>query len=299
MGWPAALPTTRLTYFGFVDTSYNTFVTAGSDDGITWQRFQYGSWADHINAPMVLQYRGRYYFHVSTTYDNNFFLPWLVGLSDSTGVVTTIATIDWAGKIVNAAQSNSGEWFVETDGSVHVFVPIGTSLGSPAGFQMYESHALETNGGATCVTASVACPLTFWSDPVFVQVHNIGGTGTRTDIYDPKVYKIGSTYYMWMTHEDDRYIELATSSTLLGPYTLVRAGDWAGWGTMHEGPTLYRPNGAGSWRIAMEPIITNPLNHKMQYSDCNNDDFLSCTWTALQRWNEAVELRHGSIVGPN
>jgi len=298
-------PSTRFTYFGFKDYigGVNNFTTAVSDDGLHWTNAG-GSWPDHagvLNAPMILQYKGVDYLHVSETWGAADRIPWIIGTHNSSGVVSTIATINWTGKISGISATNSGEWFVESDGSVHLIIPAGpNSPSNPVGFQMYETHGLQTAGGATCVTASVSCPMTFWSDPVFVEVKNIGGASDRTDIYDPKPWKVGSTYYLWMTHEDDRCIELASASTLLGPYTMQRVGDWAGWGCNWEGPTLYRPTGAGSWRIALESLDNNPAGaHIIHYSDCNNNDFLTCTWTSMQRWSEDIDYRHGSIVGPN
>lgn len=256
--------------------SDDRFVVAGSNDGETWSELG-GSWpGEVVNAPMVKQHNGEYFFHVANTYDNNWFIiPWRIGKADSSGVVSTIATIDWTAKITGVTTCFSGMWY-EEGGTIHLFVPCGTNAGMPAGSAIYETHALDGT-------------LTSWSDPVAITID-------RTNIYDPKVFKVGSTYYMWLSHEDDKCIELASSNTLLGPYTMQRTGDWAGWGcTNTEGPTLYHVANESTWRIAIEHF-QGPNPYTMWYSDCDNVDFLSCTWTAKKMWAADKKYRHGSIV---
>ena len=290
-GWVIGSPTTRWTYFGFIsnpevdtDAGTNQFIAAGSDDGITWHSLP-GDWAGPINAPEAYVSGGDYYFQVGGTYDQHYFIvPWKIGKAASNGIISTVATIDWTAKIAGVTSCNSGSWFTESGGAIHLFVPCGTNATVPIGFQIYETHPLD----ATFLT---------WSDPVLVTVNTSGGP-VQTDIYDPVVELVGSTYFMWLSHEDDRYIELASSTNLLGPYTMVKTGDWAGWGNNMEGPTLYQPGGAGTWRLAMEHFQSNPA-HQMYYSDCNTADFTVCTWTAKQPWVEDQKYRHGSIIGPN
>lgn len=253
----------------------NTFTTAGSNDGITWTNLAAGGgWAGQINAPQAFVYNSKYYFHVSTANDENINLyDWLIGLSDSTGLITTIATIDWSSQISGLKACYSGEWFQEASGTVHLFVPCsgGNSINNMA---IYETHALDTT-------------LTTWSNPAAVTVN-------ESNIYDPKVWLIDGTYYMWLSNQSTRYVELATASTLLGPYTMQLTGNWAGWGNNKEGPTMYS-TGPSTWRLAVESIFSTP-NHVMYYSDCNKLDLLSCTWTALQPWTEDHNYRHGSVL---
>jgi hypothetical protein len=140
---------------------------------------------------------------------------------------------------------------------------------------MYETHALNSN-------------LTLWSDPVSVSVN-------ETNVYDPKMFKIGSTYYMWLANQTTRYVEYASSANLLGPYTMQQTGNWAGWGNWREGAMLYQPT-PSSWRAGLEDISAGAGRHVVSYSDCNNADFTLCVWTPLQPWHEDQKYRHGSIL---
>jgi len=267
------------TYFGFNGDPVDTFTVAASDDGITW-KYQVGSWAGQIDAPQAFKYEGSVYFHVGTANDQNFNLvPWLIGKANTSGVVSTIATIDWTSSGFHIC--DSGEWFQEANGTVHLFVPCSLTSTPSEVYAIYETHAV-TAGGATCLSG---CDFLHWSAPAAISVN-------ETNVYDPKVWLIGSTYYMWLSNHTTRTIDLASSSSLLGPYTIQRSGDWAGWGTFLEGPTMYS-TGPTSWRLAVEKYDSS---HQMFYSDCSTLDLLSCTWTALQPWHEDMLYRHGSII---
>ena len=221
---------------------------------------------------MAFRHAGQYYFHVAKANDESISeYLWFIGLSDSTGLVSTIATIDWSPKIASLTACFSGQW-IEEAGVIHLFIPCSSS--GINNMQIYETHA--TNAG-----------LTTWSDPVSVSVN-------ESNIYDPKVWHIGSTYFMWLSNQTTRYVELATASTLLGPYTMQLTGNWAGWGNNKEGPTMYS-TGPTSWRLAVESIFSVP-NHVMYYSDCNTLDLLACTWSALSPWTEDQKYRHGSVL---
>lgn len=237
-----------------------------------------------IDAPQVFQYEGSIYLHVGMANDQNFNLvPWLIGKSDATGRVSTIATIDWSSSGFSIC--DSGQWFRETDGTVHLFVPCSATPAGSESYAIYETHAV-TSGGTTCLSG---CDFLHWSSPVAISVN-------ETNIYDPKLWLIGSTYYMWVTNHTLREVELASATSLMGPYTMQRTGNWAGWGDWIEGPTMYS-TGPISWRLALEHYNSSlPDFHQMYYSDCNTLDLLACTWTALQPWVEDFKYRHGSVL---
>lgn len=208
--------------------------------------------------------------------DFNFnLIPWYIGKADVSGIVSTIATVDWTGVIAGVGVCYSGSWFEDSGGTVHLMVPCGPNI---TNFTVYETHATDST-------------LTHWSAPVVAN-------NASTD-YDPKEWQIGSTFYTWQTNSNTHCIELSSSSALIGGYSMIRTGNWTGWGCTYEGPTLYKDvTGPGTWRIVIERILTQPI-HTMWYSDCNNPDFTVCTWTPLQQWHEDMNYRHGSILGPN
>ncbi len=270
--WWNTTPPTTFTYFGFTGDPVNTFTSAKSNDGLTWTNVWGAGWVGQINAPQVHYDSGTYYFHVAKASDGdlNEYL-WYIGQAAG-GVITTTATVDWSVAIPGLNTCYSGEWFDDA-GTTRLFVPCST--GDNHHFKIYETHS--------------TAPFTSWSSPVLITV-----TGD-TNMYDPKVFLVGGTYYMWLTRDTDFYVELASASSALGPYTMQRTGDWAGWGSGLEGPTLYQLTPT-TWRIAVEPMRSfDPREHFMQYSDCDNIDFLSCTWTALLPWHVDQKYRHGSI----
>lgn len=83
---------------------------------------------------------------------------------------------------------------------------------------------------------------------------------------------LGSTYHAFPKNETTKYIEYATASNLTGPYTIRRTGDWAGWGSYREGPTLVQLDNGG-WRIFFDGYGDGNYH----YSD-SHDTF--ATWSA-------------------
>lgn len=273
------------TYFGFTGDPTDNFITAGSDDGVNWTT-QGGSWPGQIDAPKGFLYDGSVYFHVGTANDRNFQLvPWLIGKSDTNGIVSTITTIDWTSSGFKIC--DSGGWFQEASGEIHLFVPCSTGAVGSENYAIFESHAL-TSGGSICTST---CDLLHWSAPVAISVSD-------TNIYDPQPLLIGTTYYMWLTNHTVRNVELASASTLLGPYTVALSPGFAGWSITNflEGPNMYSA-GATSWKLAVEHYDSSKSdNHQMYYSRCNTLDPTACTWTALTPWTEDFLYRNGNIV---
>lgn len=72
------------------------------------------------------------------------------------------------------------------------------------------------------------------------------------------------------SNETTKYIEYGTASNLTGPYTIIRTGDWAGWGSYREGPALVQLDNGGR-RIFFDGYGS------YHYSD-SYDTFT--TWTA-------------------
>jgi len=217
-------------------------------------------------------------------------VPWKIGKSNSQGIITDYVAVDWTSKISGIHDTNSGNWFV--DSLIHLFIPAGTGTSQPVGFKVYETHATNSNG--TDCTSN--CDLLHWSDPVEITINASGG-GAQTNTYDPSVFLIGGVYYMWLTHEVDHIIYLASASSLLGPYTVIKSSSTFGWATNYEGPKMFS-TGATSWRLTLEQAVTPSAGdyHAMYYSDCDALDISACTWTALKLWHEDQLYRHGTVV---
>jgi hypothetical protein len=165
-----------------------------------------------------------------------------------------VANVDMS-SITGVTSVWAPQWFIDSDGSAHVFVAIDTG-GDTTTFQIY--HVQPTNAA-----------MTTWSAPSPITI-----TG-KSNVIDPfMVYKSG-TYYLWYKQENDDYLEYATSSTLTGTFTPIKEGDWAGWGHPNENPCLYQLDN-GNWRIIFqEHSGFDPVNE--WYSD-SSDDW--ATWSA-------------------
>jgi hypothetical protein len=273
----------------------NIFTTATGTDGITWKNAG-GSWSDYlsgsplsgtlypyqINAPDCLVINSTLTCHVASAGDSNqSTVTWIIGQANAaTGAVSTIASINWVGAISGVQVCFAGGWvrnsdssvYVDGSGFVHLYVPCSTS-GQNA-FKMYETHSLATD-------------LVSWSAPSAVTVTSL------TNVYDPQVYLIGSTFYMWFKDAAGKFIDLASSSTLAGAYTLVYSGNWAGWGSGFEGVFAYPQVGGTGWFLIFEAYTTT---HQMYYSTCSTNDFTACTWTSKLPWSEDALYRHGSVL---
>lgn len=208
---------------------------------------------------------------------------WMVYTTGLTGTAFAVASssdlLNWT-LVANVDASSlspyntwAPEWFVDDDGSVHVFFAAST-VGVNSGFQIYEVHP--TNAARTS-----------WSAPVLV-------TGTQLspiDTIDPFVVKKNGTYYLWYKrYSGTPAIEYATSSSLLSGYDTGQTGDWAGWGDAYaEGPALIQMD-SSTWRIYFDHsnVADSP---NMRYSE-STDDW--ATWSAPVDIEDPIRLKHGT-----
>lgn len=170
-----------------------------------------------------------------------------------------------------ATKTWAPHWFTDVDGSVHVLVSL--YVGS---WGIWEMHP--TNDA-----------MTTWSAPVQVT-----GTGFYSPI-DPALVIVGSTYYLFWKNDPAGTICLSTSSSPFSGYTAIKTGDWAGWGTPREGPSVVQlPD--GTWRI----YFTNNSGYVsagIYYSETSAPDLLSgwsarTLMSALNVYNHLVVERY-------
>ena len=240
-----------------------------SDDGIDWMLLNggpsYSAPEYVIRDPSIFKHTdGKYYI----CYTNNNISPqnftgtrFGVASSPDLAAWTHICWVDFGG----ASYVWAPEWFIDDDGSVHVFVAVD--------FSIREIHP--TNSSFTA-----------WSSPVTI-------TGTDFPVYmiDPYMVKLGGTYYLWYKNEvsGQKYIEYASSSSLTNGYTVIKSGDWAGWG-QKEGECLVRLDDQ-IWRIYFNDIIGATY-----YSD-SYDNWQ--TWTAkvlLTDDQPDLVIGHGTVI---
>lgn len=115
-----------------------------------------------------------------------------------------------------------------------------------------------------------------WSAPAAVVI-----TSAPTIAYDAYVVKVGSTYSLFFS-DGNKSVELATASDLLGPYTIVGADNWAGWGANFEGVSVVNVSG-NTWWAFIEPVLNPPNGQTYKRSISTNvvaGAFLTATWGA-------------------
>jgi hypothetical protein len=179
--------------------------------------------------------------------------------------------------IPNIACTFAGEWFVENNGTPHLFVPCSNSTNTA--FSVYETHPLNNT-------------LTSWSSPILVST-----TGGGTNPYDPKLFLVGTTYYMFLANTTNRCVELFTSTSLMGPYTAIKTGDWAGWGSPIEGFTMFR-HGVGWRAIFTSYSLFDPGENqeRMYYTDCSTMFPDTGTWSTPVMITSDLQYNHGNVL---
>lgn len=174
--------------------------------------------------------------------------------------------------VANLTESWAPEWFVDSDGSVNIIVSLRKS----------------TDGGnfTPSLIKAQNNQFTAWSSPVALR-------GLSPNYIDTFIIKLGDTYHAMVKNETSKYIEYATATSLSGPYSFKGIGNWAGWGSGNEGPSLIQLDN-NKWRILFDCYGCNP--QKYYYSD--STDFK--TWSAkteLPRLSGFV--RHLTVLKEN
>ena len=120
----------------------------------------------------------------------------------------------FTGNTVGKSAVVNPSWFIDVDGSIHVFSVMLNPSGATGGGQILsEIHPLGTSLGAT------------WSAPSG-NYNPLGGTA---NINGPSITLYNGVYYQWYSVSGNPdYIAVATATGLSGPYTVV-GGHTAGW----------------------------------------------------------------------
>ena len=246
---PPAGQTTRYTMTAFTNSSESNLYVYDSPDatGFTLRKGPaYTPPSGLIRDPSIFKHTdGFYYLTYTTNWTGN-----TIGFARSTDRVNWTFLYNYTIPISGLTRTWAPEWFIDTDGSVNVIVSLTTASTATA-FTPYKITA--TNSA-----------LTTWSAPT--QLAGIGPNNIDTFIV-----KTGSTYHAFTKNETTKYIEYATASSLTGPYTILKTGDWAGFGSWVEGPALVKLDNGG-WRIYYDGYSAG----KYWYSD-SYDNF--ATWS--------------------
>ena len=208
---------------------------------------------------------GKYYVAYTATNDAS-----CCNAENRFGIAVSSDLVIWSNFLtVNAGVTGvintwAPEWFVDSDGSVNLLVNINTNA---TNYTTYRYTALNS-------------ALTSWSAPVAIIGPNV---------IDTIIVKVGSVYHAFPKNANTQYIEHATSSSLNGPYTYVGTGNWAGWSTHREGPSLIKLDN-GKWRMYLDTYSTTGI----LYSD-GNSDFTGWTTPAVLP-SIGSTLQHGTVI---
>jgi sucrose-6-phosphate hydrolase SacC (GH32 family) len=236
--------------------------TMSSIDGVTWQTFGSSpAITDTLRDPAILHWDSKWWIAATAGGGLNATAYWY--LYSSSDLVTWSTTIQVSTNGVSPAATWAPHWFVDNDGSVHIFV--GLKVGGY--FQVYEMHPTDR-------------AMTTWSTPVAVS-----GTDWPTNAIDPCVVRVGDTYYMFVKDDGTGYICLASSTSLTSGWTVTKTGDWAGWysglsGSI-EGPTIIQMDN-GTWRLYFTNNSGLSANN-VYYSETTDPAFAT-------GWSSAVSL---------
>lgn len=199
-----------------------------------------------IRDPSIMRHTDGYYWIVYTTNWNGN----TIGFARSTDRVNWTFVRNHTIGLNNISQTWAPEWFKDTDGSIHIVFSL--QFGNTGGFRPYR------------ITATNSTLSTF-SPPTVLG-------GIQPNYIDTFVVKVGSTYHAFTKNETTKYIEYATATSLTGPYTFRRTGDWAGFGGPNEGQSLVQLDNGG-WRIYFDAYTTGAYYYADSYDGFN-------TWTA-------------------
>ena len=266
MAHAAAPPLYTMTSFS--NSSESNMYVYLSNDGLNFTRVgtapAYTPPSGIIRDPSVTVSRGRYYVAYTDAWSGN-----SIGLASSPDRVhwTFVENITFA-STVNIAWAP--EWFKDTDGSVNIIVHL-----------RYKGVASPTPYLITALNSS----LTSWSTPIALA-------GLTPDYIDSFIVKLGNVYHIFAKNDQttSKYIETATSTKLMGPYTFIGTGNWAGWGPQLEGPCIYQLDN-GTWRILLDGYKSG------QYYYSDSTDNLK-TWTPKKPLPDGLSgfVRHLTVM---
>ncbi|MEU3339332.1 AbfB domain-containing protein [Streptomyces sp. NPDC006668] len=249
---PAPRSATRCTIVPFLDSDDGTVNVYESDDATDFRLVRSSAYtppSNRIRDASVFRHTDGYYYLTYTTH------TWqdvstTIGFARSADRATWTFLYDYTVPIADLSRAWAPEWFVDGDGSVNVIVSCSTTDDE----WIFTPYALRATNSA----------LTAWTSPTALS-------GIGSSHIDTYIVRIGSTYHAFTKNETAKYIEYGTTS-LTGPYTISKTGDWAGWGSYREGPSVIRLDN-GAWRIFFDGYGDGAYYYSDSY-----DTF--ATWTA-------------------
>lgn len=205
---------------------------------------------------------GAYYLTYTTAWDG-----------DAIGFARSVDRANWTFlyeyTFPGAEHAWAPEWFVDTEGTVHVVV----SIHDGTAFRPHLMTATDQSLSAQQWTAPTPLP----------------GFTPETDTLgyiDTTIVFAQGRYHAFVKNESTKNIEVAVAEDPVGPYRFERTGNWAQWGGTgagepREGQCVV-PLPDGRWRIYLDAYnLDDPEHGRYLYSDTVTDDLLG-EWTTPQ-----------------
>jgi hypothetical protein len=275
-------PTYVGTFFEASPTLNQSLFVMGSSDGVTWSQIPapaYTPCGIMVRDPSIAYDPAtQKYFLVHTNNDPSTSFDFASSLDGKTwtcirqislsAVLTGTNTGTWAPEWVH---NPDGSMWRDTNGTPHVLVAVSSNESGDVGFAFYEVHPTSAD-------------FSQWSTPIAIATGSL-----PNNTIDNYVVVVGETFYLFYKNETTKYIELATASELLGPYTVIQSGDWAGWGSFMEGASVISisPN---TWRIYLDNQGAG-----IYYSE-STSGLNTTAWSAKALINGPFTMQHGTVV---
>ena len=241
------------------------------------------SGSDRIRDPSLTRYNGRWYVcHTAGVFGN----------VDYFRVMSSADLQTWTHEKNVSMSAISGtlytwapEWFIDRDGSLHVLVSVTGSPAMSYEHVLYETHPLDPDDLSG-----------EWSSPV--RLH--GGAFPEFEPSPDGVQRVGAidayvvikdgTYYMVFSNRPTSSMALASSPSLIGPWTMLVDGQLWGTGVYKEGHCLIHLGGA-IWRLSFADAIAS----KLYYIE-SRDDWATWTEPALLGSPDGLVFNHGTVI---
>lgn len=199
----------------------------------------------------------------------------------------------WSGSdfmLVTSFTNSSHSWidqaYFDANGLLRVILQAGRTDSNT--LFMYEQHPTDAT-------------YTNWSTPALITGSYTNNFGYDFFLVDKNTVD-GTNYFILWKPAGSNSWSLGTADTLLGPYTTVHVGDWAGWiagvtNTAVEAPVLNRLPG-GNWRLHFKTGIGN-TNSTYWYSDSASGDLTQTNWGVPRFVFTSTNLAHGVMRIPD
>jgi len=185
----------------------------------------------------------------------------------------SVAYVDCSSITVPASQVWAPELYLQGD-TLFAFVSISNVSGD---FQLYSVYSTDSEH-------------IVWSMPLLV-------TGNfPSNIIDGFPIKVNDTYYMFYKDENDKYIELASSSNLTSGYAVIDSNDWAGWGNYIEEVSVVKTTGS-TYRIYFNVYDSTGTIFNIYWSE-SSDVFAN--WTTKKKIISVDKnIQHPTVLKTN